>query len=430
MIRSLTNEEAFALLYNWRLWARPEQLAPAGDWDIWLLLTGRAWGKTRSGAEWVHEQVWDHGCGRIALVGRTAADARDVMVIGESGLLASAHPARRPVYEPSKRRVTWPNGAFGTMYSAEEPDALRGPQHDAAWADELASWQYDQDTWDQLQFGLRLGSRPRAIVTTTPRPTKIIRELASSPTTAVTRGSTYENKANLAPSFIRRLLAKYEGTRLARQELHAEILSDNPAALWNREWIEETRVKAPPDLKRIVVAVDPAVTSNADSAETGIIVAGLGKDNHGYILADCSLVGTPAKWGSAVVKEYVDRAADRVIGEVNQGGDLVEANVRTAASSMKVQNLSYKAVRASRGKYTRAEPVAALYEQRRIHHVGNLALLEDQLCDWDPTGNQPSPDRLDALVWALSELMLGDLPASLIVPSNAGTALRLPSRGY
>jgi phage terminase large subunit-like protein len=397
------------VLYHWPLWARPPQLAPEGDWDNWLILAGRGFGKTRSGAEWVHQRIRG-GVMRMALIARTAADIRDVMVEGESGILATAHPKWRPNYEPSKRRLTWPNGAIATTFSAEEPDSLRGPQYESAWADELAAWKYGPETWDQLQMVLRLGKRPQCVITTTPRPTPIIKSLVADRFdplrgggTVVTRGSTFDNKANLAPSFLRKLERKYAGTRLGRQELEAEILDDNPGALWKREWLDNLRVRSHPQMVRVVVAVDPAVSANASSAETGIIVAGLGKDGHGYVLEDRSLSDSPARWGAEVVTAFHTRKADRIVGEVNNGGDLVESNIRTID-----RNVAYSAVRASRGKATRAEPVAALYEQGRVHHVGALPKLEDQLVDWDPTSGAPSPDRLDALVWALTELMLGE----------------------
>lgn len=395
----------------WRLWARPNQIAPDGAWQNWLILAGRGWGKTRTGGEWINEQVWERGKRHIALVARTAADARDVMVMGESGLLQSAHPKRRPRYEPTKRRVVWSNGAIATMYSAEKPDALRGPQHDVAWCDEPAAWKYPDDTWSNLQFGLRLGDRPQAVLTTTPRPIPLVKELLADPTTVSSRGSTYENTRNLPRSFLQRVRKKYEGTRLGRQEIHAEVLDDNPGALWKRAaMLDAHRVVRAPTLVRIVIAVDPAVSANALSNETGIVAVGLGEDGHGYVLGDYSLSDTPAKWGSAVITAYCLHEADRVVGEVNNGGDLVEANVRTAARDANPRvEVAYKAVRASRGKQTRAEPVAALYEQGRVHHVGSLPVLEDQLCDWDPTTNAPSPDRLDALVWGVSFLMLGDV---------------------
>jgi phage terminase large subunit-like protein len=403
VVSSLTDDEALELLYTWRLWARQEQLAPEGDWQFWLILAGRGWGKTRTGAEWIHEQVEHRGPTRFALIGPTASDVRDVMVKGESGLIATAHPKRRPIYEPSKRLVTFYNGAQGLCFSADEPERLRGPQFHFGWADEIAAWRYPEDTWSNFQFGLRLGEDPRAVITTTPKPTKHVKELKADPLTFVTGGSTYDNRANLAKTFLTRILKKYEGTRLGRQELHAEVLDDNPGALWKRVELDDhrVRVKDVPELVRVVVAVDPAVSATATSAETGIVVAGLGTDGHGYVLDDRSLMGSPHEWATAASNAYHDRRADRVVGEVNNGGDLVEANIRSVD-----KDISYKAVRASRGKQTRAEPIASLYEQGRVHHVGSLSQLEDQLCDWDPTTAEKSPDRLDALVWALTELML------------------------
>jgi len=426
LILSLTDEEATELAHTWSFWARPEQLAPVGldndpcrPWDTWLILAGRGFGKTRSGAEWVNEQVWEKDIKRIALIARTSADARDVMVQGESGLMAVSHPNRRPHYEPSKRRLTWPNGSVAITFSSEEPDSLRGPQYEIAWGDEPAAWKYPKETWDQLQMVLRLGKHPQALLTTTPRPIPLVKELLADETTVITRGSTYANKANLAPSFIRKMLRKYEGTRLGRQELLAEVLDDNPGALWKRTpMIDALRVAIHPPLLRIVVAVDPAMSANANSAETGIVAAGLGDDGHGYILGDHTVSESPGGWGNAVVVAYNLHHADRVVGEVNAGGDLVESNVRTAAQNAGCE-ISFKQVRASRGKQTRAEPISALYEQGRVHHVGCHPQLEDQLCDWDPTTGAKSPDRLDALVWALTELMLeggagGEYSSSLI----------------
>jgi phage terminase large subunit-like protein len=404
-LKKLSPEERVALEYEWRFWARPEQLAPQGLWRAWLILSGRGWGKTRSGAEWVRGQVEDGRCKRLALVGATAADTRDVLVEGESGILAVSPPWNRPVYEPSKRRLTWPNGALATLYSADEPDRLRGPQHDGAWADELAAWRYP-DAWTQLQFGLRLGDDPRVVVTTTPRPTAIIRDLARARTTIVSRGSTYENKGNLAPAFLDELRRRYENTRLGRQEIHGDILDDNPGALFRRTDIEVGRVRRAPPLVRIVVAIDPAVSHDETSSETGIVVAGLGDDGHAYVLDDCSGIFTPAAWAKRAVDTFYDHGADRIVAEVNQGGALVEANLRTVDA-----RVPYKAVRASRGKAVRAEPVAALYEQGKVHHVGVLVLLEDQMCGWDPTTAERSPDRMDALVWALTELAIESQPA-------------------
>lgn len=397
-LRSLTNEEAATLLYDWQFWARPEQLSPAGDWRTWLVMAGRGFGKTRTGAEWVRDQV-EHGrCKRLALVARTTADVRDVMVEGESGILAVCPPWNRPHYEPSKRRLTWKNGAIATTYSADKPDMLRGPQHDGAWADELAAWRYP-DAWDMLMFGLRLGADPRCVVTTTPRPIKIIRELVKAATTVITGGSTYDNIANLAQAFIEQIIAKYEGTTLGQQELHAKLLEDNPGALWQRDLIEQRRVIKVPELKRVVVALDPSATSGDEADEAGILVAGRGVDDHMYVLEDVSLRGTPLGWGTASVTAYHKNKADRIVAEVNNGGEMVELTIRTVDKSV-----SYKSVHASRGKQTRAEPIAALYEQGKVHHVGMFGELEDELCQWVP--GDKSPNRLDALVWAGTELML------------------------
>jgi phage terminase large subunit-like protein len=354
-------------------------------------------------------------------VAATAPDARDVIVEGESGILAVCPSSERPTYEPSKRRLTWPNGAIATTYSADEPDRLRGPQHTDAWADELASWRYPE-AWDQLQFGLRLGLNPRAIVTTTPRPTPLVKDLIASPTTHVTRGSTYENAANLAPAFLESIERKYAHTRLGRQEIFAEVLSDNPGALFFASQIEKLRVRAAPRLLRIVIALDPAVSNNPNSDETGIIVIGLGADLHAYVLADLSGRFTPAEWARRAVRAFYEFQADRIVAEVNQGGALVESNLRTVDP-----RVPYKAVRASRGKAIRAEPVAGLYEQGRVHHVGVFASLEDQMCAFDPimaaaapvrrakdlspsAALSKSPDRLDALVWGVSELMIEARP--------------------
>lgn len=410
LLETLSDEEALALCYDWPFWARPNQLAPAGDWQTWLLLAGRGFGKTRTGAEQVRSWVESQCYSRIALVAPTAADARDVMVEGESGILAISPPTWRPLYEPSKRRITWPNGAIATTYSADEPDRLRGPQHDGAWADELAAWRYP-DAWDMLQFGLRLGDAPRVVVTTTPRPVPILRELLQDKASAVTRGSTYDNRGNLAPTFLARMLAKYEGTRLGRQELYAELLDDTPGALWTRGRVEALRLRRVPEgvrLIRVVVAVDPEASSAEGAAETGIIAAGLGDDGHGYILDDASIRGSPNEWASAAVTLYYKSNADRIVAEQNNGGEMVESTIRTVD-----RLVSYRAVYASRGKATRAEPVAALYEQGKIHHIGMFATLEDQMCSWVP--GQTSPDRMDALVWAITDLMLGGPSGSEIL---------------
>lgn len=389
--------------------AREKQLLPPGVWSTWLILAGRGFGKTRTGAETIRYWVESGQGKRIALVARTAADVRDVMVEGESGLLAICPPWNKPVYEPSKRRLRWPNGAIATTYSGDKPDQLRGPQHDKAWCDEIAAWRYP-DSWDQLQFGMRLGDNPQVIVTTTPRPIKIVREILADPTTVSTRGSTYENSANLAPSALARLKAKYENTRLGQQELYAVLLDDNPFALWKRTNIDANRVSSIPELVRIVVAIDPAVTDNEDSDETGIVVAGVGKDGHGYVLDDMTLSASPDKWAKEAVSAYNKYKADRIVAETNNGGDMIEFTIRTVE-----KHISFKQVRASRGKVTRAEPVAALYEQNRVHHVGVFAELEDQMCQWMP--GEDSPDRMDALVWALTDLLITDVESFARTPA-------------
>ncbi len=400
VVQELAPDAAEALLYDWSLWARPNQLPPPGDWLIWLLLAGRGFGKTRTGAEFIRAEVAAGRMGRVALIAPTSADARDVMVEGESGLLAVHPPKERPVYEPTKRRVTWPNGAVATLFSADEPDRLRGPQFDGMWEDELAAWRYPE-AHDLAMMALRLGQRPRCVITTTPRPTPIIKALLKSPTTVVTRGTTYDNIENLAPNFVAQVVERYRGTTLGRQELLAEVLDDNPAALWHRDALEACRVGVAPTLVRVVVAVDPEAANNEESAEAGIVVAGRGVDGHAYVLADDSLRGSPHQWGTVAVRAYVRHRADRLLAEVNNGGDMVEFVIRTINPMV-----AYKKLHASRGKQARAEPVAALYEQGLVHHVGTFPELEDQLCSWVP-GEGKSPDRLDALVWAITDLMLG-----------------------
>ncbi len=412
---------AEAQRYDWQRHARADQLAPSGAWRVWLILAGRGWGKTRSGAETVRGWAVSGAAKRIALVARTAADVRDVIVEGESGILAISPASERPVWEPSRRRLTWPNGAIATTYSADVPDQLRGPQHDAAWADELAAWQYP-DAWTQLLLGLRLGSDPRVVVTTTPRPTPIIRDLVAASTTHITRGRTADNAANLAPQFLDAIVRRYEGTRLGRQELDGEILDDNPGALWKRSGIDDARVSKAPDLRRIVVGVDPAVTSNAKSDETGIVVAGLGYDGRFYVLGDYSGRYTPDQWASRVALAYREHRADKVVAESNQGGDLVAQNIRTVD-----RNLPVATVHAKRGKALRAEPVSSLYEQGRVSHVGSLPTLEDQMTAWDPAGDGESPDRVDALVYALSELAGSAQPASYAASASAARGALRPS---
>jgi len=368
-----------------------------------MLLTGRGFGKTRSGAEWVRQKVESGIFRRIALVAPTAADARDVMVEGESGILAISPPWNRPVYEPSKRRLTWENGAIATTYSADEPERLRGPQHDSAWVDELAAWRYPE-AWDMLMFGLRLGESPQCAVTTTPKPKQLIRKILEDPSAIIVRGSTYENRNNLAPAFFSQIVKTYEGTTLGRQELYGEILTDMPGALWARHNIK--RSEEPETLSRIVVAIDPAVTSTDKSDETGIIVAGKDGDSF-YVLEDLSGRYSPETWARIAVDAYRRWSADRIVGEVNNGGDMIESVIRQVD-----RNVAYTSVRASRGKAVRAEPIAALYEQGRGYHCGSFPELEDQACSWTNESDW-SPDRMDAMVWAATELMLHDSTVSV-----------------
>jgi phage terminase large subunit-like protein len=392
----------------WRRVARPEQLAPDGDWLTWAFIAGRGAGKTRSAAEWVNEQAKNYpGC-RIALVGRTPADVRDVMIEGESGILACARSGR-PVYESTKRRLTWPNGTTAHAYSAEVPAALRGPQHHFAWADENAAWKDARkgdvlDTsWNNLMLGLRLGSAPRVVVTTTPKPNALMRTILGRHTTVRTSGSTYDNLANLAPSFREHVLATYEGTRIGRQELLGELLEDVEGALWTLAGIDADRVSpdAVPDMVRIVVAVDPSGGDGPNNDEQGIVVAGLGIDGELYVLDDRSCKLSPHGWASRAIGAFREYAADRIIAEINFGAQMVEHTVRSVDKSVPV-----KTINASRGKVQRAEPIAALYEQHRVHHVGPMAKLEDQMTTWTPIDGT-SPDRLDALVWAITELTGG-----------------------
>jgi len=409
ILAELTAAELQGLEWDWDFWSRPAQRMPPGPWRVWMVRAGRGFGKTRMGAEWVRAQVMRFGRRRVALVGETASDARDVMVEGDSGLLSVCPPHERPQYEPSKRRLTWPNGAIATTYSAEDPEQLRGPQHDAAWADEVAKWRYE-DAWDQLMFGLRLGSDPRCVATTTLKPKRWIKRIMHATTTRLTNGSTYDNRANLAPGFLADVLSKYEGTRLGRQEIYGEYLDDTPGALWTRGLIETGRCETVPELSRIVIAIDPAVTGGADSDETGIVVAGRGVDGRAYVLADLSCRDSAAGWARRAVAAYHEHKADRIIAEVNNGGDLVETVLRMIDAK-----IPYRAVRAARGKQARAEPVAALYEQGRVSHraiaagqPGALGALEDQMCSYvgGTDGNGGSPDRVDALVWALTDLLL------------------------
>lgn len=365
------------------------------------MLGGRGAGKTRAGAEWVAGEVAAGRAGRIALVGETLGDAREVMIDGPSGLRTIARADDRPRYEVTRRRLLWPNGAVAHVFSAGEPESLRGPQFDAAWGDELAKWRYAEAAWDMLQFGLRLGQNPRQVMTTTPRPVPVLKRLIADRTTAVTRAATHANRANLADGFFRTVIARYEGTRLGRRELDAELIEDNPDALWSRETVERTRIaKAPADLVRVVVGVDPPAAGGPRSDECGIVCAALGEDGQAYVLDDRSMGRlSPLAWAKRVAGCYRAHEADRIVAEANQGGDMVGT-----VMWQELPEAPIRLVRATRGKRVRAEPIAALYERGLVHHVGAFAKLEDQMCDWVPGAK--SPDRLDALVWALTELML------------------------
>jgi phage terminase large subunit-like protein len=361
------------------------------------------------GSEWVRDLAEKHpGC-RIALVAETAADARDVIIKGDSGLLNCDPNLNDDCWSPTNRCLTWPNGTKAWVYNATEPDQLRGPQHHFAWVDELAKFRYIQETWDQLMFGLRLGLHPQVLVTTTPQPKKLIKKLVNDQDTVVTRGATIDNKANLAENTIKQLYDRYGGTRLGRQELEGEILGDIPGALWRREDIDDTRLSKDdiPDLDRVIVAVDPAASSHEGSDEHGIVVVGLARDvdgyARGYVLDDASLRGTPEEWARTAVRMYRKWQADRIVAEKNNGGEMVETVIKTADRSVPV-----KLVHASRGKAVRAEPISALYEQGRVHHVGRFDELEDQMCIFSVDNlrndSEGSPDRVDALVWGLTEL--------------------------
>ena len=404
-----------ALPFLFEFWAMPHQLPPKGDWRTWVVMGGRGAGKTRAGAEWVRAQVegarpMDAGrASRVALVGETLDQVRDVMVFGESGILACSPPDRRPVWQATRRQLVWPNGAEAKTFSAREPESLRGPQFDAAWVDELAKWKKGEETWDMLQFALRLGDDPRQCVTTTPRNVDVLKDLMALSSTVDTHAATQANRAWLADSFMREVEARYAGRRLGRQELDGVLLSDVEGALWTLSGIERAACDDLPDLDRIVVAVDPPAGSGATSDECGIVVAGVKQgatplDWVAYVLEDATVQGcTPTEWATAAVAAVQRWKAARLVAEVNQGGAMVETVVRQVAPMV-----PYRAVRAHVGKAARAEPVAALYEQGRVRHVRGLSALEDQMCQMTPMGFQGkgSPDRVDALVWALTDLML------------------------
>lgn len=414
-LETLTDKELLILKYEWNLWARHNQKAPEGPWNKWLINAGRGFGKTRTGAELVRYWAENNPNWHIALVGRTTDDVIKTMIEGPSGILACCPPWNKPTFIANKKQITWSNGAKASYYTAEKPDQLRGPNHHAAWADELAAWQR-METWDQLMFTLRLGNNPQVVITTTPRPIKIIKELTldskDNKNIQITTGSTFDNKANLADTFLTDLMKKYEGTRLGRQELYAEILEDSEGALWNYKNIEINRItldtnkQTMPQIQEylnncveIVVAIDLAVTSNEDSDETGIIVAGKTINDVYYIIEDASGIYNPAEWADKAIELYKKYQANYVVAETNQGGDMIQHTLNTRGF-----NIPFKGVHASKGKATRAEPISSLYEQNLVKHLGNFNILEDQMTTWIPGVSKYSPDRMDALVWAITSL--------------------------
>lgn len=414
-LSDLSDAALMALPWLFEFWALPHQLPPEGAWRSWVIMGGRGAGKTRAGAEWVRSQVEGARAGdpgrarRVALVGETIDQAREIMVFGQSGILACSPPDRKPVWEATRKRLVWPNGAVAELYSAYDPERLRGPQFDAAWVDELAKWKKAKETWDMLQFALRLGEHPQQVVTTTPRNVGVLKAILKNPSTVLTQAPTEANRAYLAASFLEEVRSRYAGTRTAREELDGVLLEEAEGALWSTGRLDAGR-KAPPEgFSRIVVAVDPPVTGHAGSDECGIVVAGAvtegpPADWRAWVLEDASVkAASPADWARAAIAAMERHGADRLVAEVNQGGDLVETVVRQIDPLV-----AFRAVRASRGKTARAEPVAALYDQGRVHHAKGFDALEDQMCRMTVTGyeGQGSPDRVDALVWALTDLMV------------------------
>jgi phage terminase large subunit-like protein len=416
-LSELTPKQLDEISHSYEFWARPTQLEPEGNtWNTWLFNAGRGAGKTWTGSNWVRHRV-KRGDKRIACVAPTKGDVRRVMVEGESGFLNMCWagdktyrgaPMGFPEWSPTNNTLTWENGATATFFSAEDPDRLRGPQFHAAWCDEVSSWRNQQDVWDMLQFTLRLGKHPRVMVTTTPKPTKLMRKLIKADSTFITGGSTFDNSANLASTFLSKIKEDYEGTRLGRQELYAEMLEEAEGALWTTEVLDaaldetiEDRVEFATTLQRVVISIDPAITSNQESDLTGIIVAGLDINGKGYVLEDHTGRYTPQGWAAKAISLYHEFSADRIVAERNQGGDMVRATLTSEDESVPI-----RLVHASRGKFARAEPVSALYEQGKVRHAKGLDDLEVQMRTWEPLGSIGSPDRLDAMVWALTDLML------------------------
>jgi phage terminase large subunit-like protein len=405
LLATLTQKESFELFHDWAFWARPEQTPPPGDWVYWLILAGRGAGKTRTGAEAVRE--WTKTFAIVNLIGATHDDVREIMVLGESGLMAICPREERPRYARASARLAWPNGAVSQLFSAEEPDRLRGKQHMKLWCDELAAWRH-ADAFEQALLGLRLGEKPQAVITTTPRPTKIIKQLVEDKDAIVTRGSTFDNRHHLAEAFIQRITARYAGRSIGRQELFAEIVEEAPGALWTRALIERQRLApgaAPGDYAEIVVGVDPPAKSGARADECGIVVVGKTAAGAIHVVADLTSQGdTPGQWASRVAAAFRRFKANRVVAEINNGGEMVVEVLRQSDP-----NLPVRTVTATRGKFLRAEPVAAAYERGIVFHLGAFGKLEDQLCaltpDFDPRASGFSPDRADALVWAVADLI-------------------------
>jgi phage terminase large subunit-like protein len=412
---ALSENALLALPWMFEFWALPHQLPPEGVWKTWVIMGGRGAGKTRAGSEWVRREVEGAGPGdpgrarRVALVGETVDQVREVMIFGESGILACTPPDRRPEWQATRKQLQWPNGAVAQVFSAHEPDSLRGPQFDAAWVDELAKWKKAEATWDQLQFALRLGENPRQVVTTTPQNVAVLKAILKNPSTVMTHAPTDANRAYLAASFLEEVQTRYGGTSLGAQELQGLLVEDVEGALWTTAMLEAGRLTAPPVCTRIVVAVDPPVTGHGKSDECGIVVVGAITDGppqnwRAVVLEDATVTGaSPDQWARAAIAAMQRHGADRLVAEVNQGGDLVEGVIRQIDPLV-----PYRAVRASRNKVARAEPVSALYEQGRVAHLRGLAALEAQMCQMTAQGylGKGSPDRVDALVWALTDLIV------------------------
>ncbi len=438
LLATMSAEELAAFSNDWETWARDNQKAPPGNWQVWLNLGGRGAGKTRTGAEWVHQKAMELPGSRGCLLGATGSDVRETMIEGVSGILSTMKAENPCVYEAGRQRVVWKNGTIGKAFTAEKPNRLRGPQHHWAWPDEIAAWQYPQEAWDMMMLGLRLGMMPQACVTTTPKPIKLIIDLFAEATegkllrdpmasvelltrklpTVIDVSSSFENRANLSESWYDRTIKAYEGTSLYDQEVLARILTDVQGALWKMALIEATRIRLDPvtlempklvDFDRVVVAVDPAVTSSKHSNETGIMACARGVNAHGYLLADYSGRWSPLEWATRAVRAYHYHKADRIVAEKNQGGEMVKTTIHTVDP-----NVPVKLVDATRGKIVRAEPIAAKYEQHKIHHVGTFGALEAQMTTWTPDSGLESPDRFDALVWGFTELLLGKQGAFVI----------------